>query len=82
MKLFVRLVIIMAWKKLYKRRGFRSDSSELAYIPDNLVPVTEEDLARKVVLKLIDVLEDLEDVKSVHGNYDIEHSLLQQIIGP
>ncbi len=64
-----------------QKAGVSPDSSELAYIPDNLVPVTEEDLARKV-LKLIDALEDLEDVKSVHGNYDIEHSLLQQIIGP
>ena len=64
-----------------QKAGISPDSSELAYIPDNLVPVTEEDLARKV-LKLIDALEDLEDVKSVHGNYDIEHSLLQQIIGP
>ena len=41
-----------------QKAGISPDSSELAYIPDNLVPVTEEDLARKV-LKLIDALEDL-----------------------
>ena len=54
------------------------DSSELAYIPDNLVQVTEEDLARKI-LKLVDNLEDLEDVKAVHGNYDIDDALLESL---
>ncbi len=52
------------------------DSSELAYIPDNVVQVTDEDMARKI-LKLVDNLEDLEDVKAVHGNYDIDDALLE-----
>ena len=54
------------------------DSSELAYIPDNVVQVTEEDMARKI-LKLVDNLEDLEDVKAVHGNYDIDDALLESL---
>ncbi len=54
------------------------DSSELAYIPDNLVPVTAEDAARKI-LKLVDNLEELEDVKAVHGNYDIDDALLESL---
>lgn len=52
------------------------DSSELAYIPNNLVQVTDEDTVRKI-LKLVDNLEDLEDVKAVHGNYDIDDALLE-----
>jgi YebC/PmpR family DNA-binding regulatory protein len=54
------------------------DSSELAYIPNNLVQVTDEDTVRKI-LKLVDNLEDLEDVKAVHGNYDIDDALLESL---
>ena len=54
------------------------DSSELAYLPNNLVQVTDEDAARKI-LKLVDNLEELEDVKAVHGNYDIEDALLESL---
>ena len=54
------------------------DSSELAYIPNNFVQVTDEDTARKI-LKLVDNLEELEDVKAVHGNYDIDDALLESL---
>ena len=33
------------------------------------------------VLRLVESLEDLEDVKAVHGNYDMEESLLEAISG-
>jgi YebC/PmpR family DNA-binding regulatory protein len=46
------------------------DSSELAYIPNSLVPVTDSDTAKKA-LRLIDLLEDLEDVDNVHTNLDL-----------
>ena len=54
------------------------DSSELAYLPINLVQVTDEDVARRI-LKLVDNLEELEDVKAVHGNYDIDGALLESL---
>jgi len=54
------------------------DSSELAYLPNNLVQVTDEDVARRI-LKLVDNLEELEDVKAVHGNYDIDGALLESL---
>jgi transcriptional/translational regulatory protein YebC/TACO1 len=37
--------------------------------------VTEANIVRQV-LKLMEVLDDLEDVKAVHANYDIDDSLL------
>jgi YebC/PmpR family DNA-binding regulatory protein len=58
--------------------GVSPDSSELAYLPENLVSITEEDVARKI-LKLADNLDELEDVKAVHGNYDIDEALLESI---
>ena len=52
-----------------------TESSELAYIPNVSVPINDRDTARKV-LHLIDKLDDLEDVKAVHHNMDIEKDLL------
>ena len=63
----------------FEKAGITPDSSELAYIPNNVVPIAEEEIARKI-FKLVDALEDLEDVKSVHGNYDIEEPLLQRVM--
>ena len=53
-----------------------ADSAELVYLPENLVAVLDENIARQV-LRLIDNLDDLEDVKAVHSNYDIDEALLE-----
>jgi len=52
-----------------------TESSELAYIPNILVPIEDKDTARKI-LHLIEKLDDLEDVKAVHCNMDIAEDLL------
>lgn len=56
-------------------RDLQPDSAELVYIPSNLIPVTDADIVRQV-LRLIEMLDDLDDVKAVHANYDIADSLL------
>lgn len=53
------------------KAGVEPDSAEIAWIPSNLVPVDDSGIAKKV-LRLIDTLEDLEDVQHVYANYDIE----------
>ena len=55
-------------------------SSELAYLPSNVVTIKDEDSARKI-LKLVESLEELEDVKAVHGNYDMDEALIEAISG-
>ena len=62
----------------FEKAGIETDSSELAYLPNNLVPICDEDTARKI-FKLIETLEDLEDVKAVHGNYDMDEALLEEL---
>jgi YebC/PmpR family DNA-binding regulatory protein len=52
-----------------------TESAELAYIPNIMVPVEDKDAARKV-LHLIEKLDDLEDVKAVHSNMDLAEDLL------
>jgi len=62
----------------FENKGVEPDSSELAYLPNILVPIKDEDVARKV-MNLIEALEELEDVKAVHGNYDMDKPLLEKI---
>lgn len=59
----------------FEEAGIEVDESELAYIPNSLVPITDADTAKKV-LRMIDALDDLEDVQHVFANYDIGDSLL------
>ncbi len=60
-----------------EQKGIEPDSSEIAYIPNTLVPITDPDVARQV-LRLIDQLEDCEDVQNVFANYDIDQALLER----
>ena len=62
----------------FEKKGIEPDSSELAYLPNTLVAIEDEETGRKI-LNLIESLEDLEDVKSVHGNYDMNKTLLDKL---
>ena len=53
-----------------EEKGIETESSELAYLPNIEVPVSDKETARKV-LHLVEKLDDLEDVKAVHHNMDI-----------
>jgi len=56
-------------------KDIETESAELAYLPNILVPVEDKEIARKV-LHLIEKLDDLEDVKAVHSNMDLADDLL------
>lgn len=58
-----------------EKAGVQPAESELVYLPTVLCPITDADTARKV-LRMIEALDDLEDTKAVHSNYDIDASLL------
>ena len=50
--------------------GLKIAEAELQYVANNMVPVDDEETARKV-LKVMDALDDLDDVVAVHTNADI-----------
>lgn len=50
--------------------GLKIEEAELQYVANNLVPVDDEETARKV-MKVMDALDDLDDVVAVHTNADI-----------
>ncbi len=61
--------------KAFEDKQIEPDSSELAYLPNNLVEVSDPEVVKQV-LRLTENLEDLDDVKAVWSNYDIDEKLL------
>lgn len=51
--------------------GLEVTGAELQYVPNTLIPITEEEVATKV-LKILDAIDDLDDVTNVHTNADIQ----------
>lgn len=57
--------------------GFKGDEADVAMIPGTTAPVTDLETAKKV-LKLIDMLEDLDDVQNVYHNAEIPDEIMEQ----
>ncbi|MGQ0561781.1 MAG: YebC/PmpR family DNA-binding transcriptional regulator [Gemmatimonadota bacterium] len=59
-----------------KRQGIQIESAELSMIPKTAVHVEGDDVAK--LLKLLDALEELDDVQKVHSNLDIDEAALTE----
>ena len=59
--------------------GIDYESAEMSFLPSVQVPL-EEDGARKV-LKLVDALEDLDDVQNVFANFDVSDEVMAAVEG-
>ena len=55
------------------------ESADITQLPKSRVPVDESDAAR--LMRLIDMLEESDDVGAVHANYDVDASVLERIAG-
>jgi len=70
------LVVYTEQKELYKVRtaivkaGLAVSGAELQYVPHAQVEVSDPEIARKVI-KILDALDDVEDVVNIHTNADI-----------
>jgi len=58
--------------------GFKSSDAELTRLPENIIEVTDEKVASQI-LKLLDKLEEHDDVQNVYANFDISDEVLQSI---
>jgi YebC/PmpR family DNA-binding regulatory protein len=58
--------------------GIAFDSAELTLLPSTAVPLDNEGDARRV-LRLIDALEDLDDVQNVYSNFDIPDAIIELV---
>jgi transcriptional/translational regulatory protein YebC/TACO1 len=58
--------------------GITIDSADLTMLPSQTVPLQSEGDARQV-LRVIDALEDHDDVQNVYANFDIPDSVLELV---
>ncbi|MDB4913137.1 MAG: protein yeeN [Gemmatimonadetes bacterium] len=68
---------LYAVKAALEARGYVSTEAEIAMVPKNTVPVAKEDVA--TLFKLIEALEELDDVQKVWGNFDVADADLEDL---
>ncbi len=59
--------------------GIEVETAEVAQLPQVRVPLEEEAATR--LLKLIDALEEQDDVDTVHANFDVDADVLERVAG-
>ena len=72
--------LLSAVRAAIEAAGFTIDTAELTMVPKTTVEVSDEDDAKKV-LRLIDQLEDNDDVQDVWANFDIPEQVLEAVAG-
>jgi YebC/PmpR family DNA-binding regulatory protein len=69
---------LSAVREAIEAAGFTVESSELTMIPKTTVRVESENDAKKI-LRLVDQLEDSDDVQDVYANFDIPEQVLEAV---
>lgn len=65
-------------RQAIEEAGFPIESAELTMLPKTTVELTEESAARTLV-RLVEALEELDDVQEVYANFDISEQLLEAV---
>jgi YebC/PmpR family DNA-binding regulatory protein len=68
-----------AVREALEQAGVELESAEMAYRASSLVPVEEGPAGR--LMKLIELLEDNDDVSAVHANFDVSADVLERVAG-
>jgi YebC/PmpR family DNA-binding regulatory protein len=69
---------LFAVREAIEGAGFAIDSAELSLVPKTTVAVEDEGAAKRV-LRLIETLEDNDDVQDVYANFDIPEQVLEAV---
>ncbi len=69
---------LAAVRSAVEAAGFTVDSAELTMIPKTTIEVDDESQAKKI-LRLVDALEDNDDVQEVYANFDIPERVLEEV---
>ena len=62
-----------------KKAGITPASSSVAMIPQNYIKLEGQQAAQ--MIRLVEALEDHDDVQNVHANFDIDQKLLEEVAG-
>jgi transcriptional/translational regulatory protein YebC/TACO1 len=60
--------------------GFAVSGAEVGMVPKSTVSISDKDDAHKVV-RLLNLLEDHDDVQNVYANFDIPDEILEEVSG-
>jgi YebC/PmpR family DNA-binding regulatory protein len=69
---------LAAVREAVEAAGFAVDSAELTMIPKTTIEVEDEAQAKKI-LRLMDALEENDDVQEVYANFDIAERVLEEV---
>ena len=72
------MVAVRTW--FNENSSYKVEDSDLAMVAKELVEITEEDVAKKVI-RLIDALEDLDDVQKVYSNWTMSDEVAEKVMG-
>ena len=68
---------LVAVRKALQEAGYDYESAEASFLPSVSVPL-DADGARKV-FRLIDALEDSDDVQNVYANFDVSDDVMAEV---
>jgi YebC/PmpR family DNA-binding regulatory protein len=71
---------LAAVREAIEGAGFTIESAELTMLPKTTVEVADENDAKKI-LRLLEQLEDNDDVQDVYANFDIPEQVLEAVAG-
>jgi YebC/PmpR family DNA-binding regulatory protein len=79
LEVVTQLADFAAVRDALEQAGIETQSAEIAYLPTTLVPIDESRTTK--LMKLIDVLEELDDVDEVYANFDVPADVLERVAG-
>lgn len=68
--------VLMDVNEILAAKKFQIENAEITKIPKNTIKIESKEMAEKI-LKLIDLIDDHDDVQKVYGNFEIEPSLME-----
>jgi YebC/PmpR family DNA-binding regulatory protein len=71
--------VLSAVREAVEEAGIEVDSAELTMVPKTTINLDDETAAKKT-LRLIDALEDSDDVQEVYSNFDIPERVMEAVI--
>jgi YebC/PmpR family DNA-binding regulatory protein len=69
---------LTAVRQAIESAGFKVENAELTMVPKTTIEVDEESQAKKI-LRLMDALEENDDVQEVYANFDIPERVLEEV---
>ncbi len=77
-KVLTSVADLQSCAEALEKSGFKAKSAELTRLPENSIDITDVQTATQI-LKLMDRIEEHDDVQNVYSNFEIDDSIIDQI---